>query len=65
MEFNVIDDGTEVFYNEYAGVNTSEDAATAVFDIDVDNNARITFTLTEDHTLNDNIKITVVAQILK
>lgn len=65
MEFNVIDDGTEVYYNEYAGVNTSEDAATAVFDIDVDNNARITFTLTNDHTLNDNIKITVVAQILK
>ena len=65
MEFNVVDDGTEVYYNEYAGVNTSEDAATVVFDIDVDNNARITFTLTSDHAVNDNIKITVVAQILK
>lgn len=65
MEFSVIDNGTDIFYNEYGSLNSNEDGATAEFDFDIDGNARISLTLTNDHSVNDVIKFTVVSQIVK
>lgn len=65
MEFSVIDNGTDIFYNEYGSLNSSEDAAIAVFDFDIDGNARITLTLTNDHAAGDTVRVTVVSQIIK
>lgn len=65
MEFSVIDNGTDIFYNEYGSLNSNEDGATAEFDFDIDGNARISLTLTSDHSVNDTIKFTVVSQIVK
>lgn len=65
MEFSVIDNGTDIFYNEYGSLNSNEDGATAEFDFDIDGNARISLTLTNDHSVNDTIKFTVVSQIVK
>lgn len=65
MEFSVIDNGTDIFYNEYGSLNTNQDGATAEFDFDIDGNARISLTLTSDHSTNDVIKFTVVSQIVK
>ena len=65
MEFSVIDNGTDIFYNEYGSLNSNEDGATAEFDFDIEGNARISLTLTSDHSTNDTIKFTVVSQIVK
>ena len=65
MEFSVIDNGTDIFYNEYGSLNSNEDAAIAVFDFDISGNARISLTLTDDHADSDTIRVTVVSQIIK
>ena len=65
MEFSVIDNGTDIFYNEYGSLNSNEDGATAEFDFDIDGNARITLTLTNDHAESDTVRVTVVSQIIK
>lgn len=65
MEFSVIDNGTDIFYNEYGSLNSNEDGATAEFDFDIEGNARISLTLTNDHSAADTVKFTVVSQIVK
>jgi hypothetical protein len=65
MEFSVIDNGTDIFYNEYGSLNSNEDGATAEFDFDIEGNARISLTLTNDHAFANTIKFTVVSQIVK
>lgn len=65
MEFSVIDNGTDIFYNEYGSLNSNEDGATAEFDFDIEGNARVSLTLTNDHSAADTVKFTVVSQIVK
>ena len=64
-EFNVIDNGTDIFHNEFGSLNTSADAFTSAFDFTPGNDARITLTLTSDHSNGDNIEFTVVTHIYK
>ena len=64
-EYNVIDNGTDVFHNEFASLNTSQDQYTASFDFTASNQPRITLTLTDDHTVADIIEFTVLVQEIK
>ena len=64
-EYAVIDNGTDIFHNEYASLNTSDDQYTAGFDFTASTEPRITLTLTNDHAIADIINFTVLVQEIK
>ena len=65
-EYSVIDNGTDIFHNEYGSLNTSgNDQFTAAFDFTASTEPRITVTLTNDHASNDVINFTVLVQEIK
>ena len=65
-EYSVIDNGTDIFHNEYGSMNTSgADGFTAAFDFTASTEPRITLTLTDDHTVADIIQFTVLIQEIK
>ncbi|AIX20551.1 virion structural protein [Synechococcus phage ACG-2014e] len=64
-EYAVIDTGTDIFHNEYASLNSSLDQYTASFDFNINNEPRITITLTDDHDVADIINFTVLIQEIK
>ncbi len=64
-EYSVIDNGTDIFFNEYASLNTSSDQFTSAFDFTSSTEPRITVTLTDDHTIADIINFTILIQELK
>ena len=64
-EYAVIDNGTDIFHNEYASLNTSDDQYTAAFDFTASTEPRITLTLTNDHATSDVINFTVLVQEIK
>ena len=65
-EYSVIDNGADIFHNEYGSLNTSgNDQFTAAFDFTASTEPRITLTLTNDHTTSDIINFTVLVQELK
>ena len=65
-EYSVIDNGTDIFHNEYGSLNTSgNDQFTAAFDFTASTETRITLTLTNDHAASDVINFTVLVQELK
>ena len=65
VEYNVIDNGIDIFYNEFGSLNTSADGFEASFDITPGNETRITLTLSDDHATNDTVEITVLTQVVK
>ena len=66
VEYSVIDNGTDIYYSEYGGLNTSgSDQFTASFDFTASTETRITLTLTDDHTVADIISFTVLIQEIK
>ena len=64
-EYNVIDNGTDIFHNEFGSLNTSLDQYTAAFDYDPNSDPRITLTLSDDHQTSDIISFTVLVQVIK
>ena len=64
-EYHVIDDGTDIFYNEFGSLNTSLDQFTASFDFTATNDVRISVTLSDDHANGDIISFTVLTQVIK
>jgi len=64
-KYAVIDDGTDIFHNEYSSLNTSNDQYNAVFDFTSLLEPRITLTLSDDHTVADIINFTVLVQEIK
>ena len=64
-EYSVIDNGTDIFHNEYASLNTSANQYTAVFDFNASTEARLTLTLSDDHTTGDIVAFTVLVQEIK
>ena len=48
-EYNVIDNGTDIFHNEYGSLNTSLDQFATAFDFTGSSEPRVTFTLSNDH----------------
>ena len=65
-KYAVIDNGTDIFHNEYASLNTSLDQYTASFDFTAGNTEpRITLTLSNDHVVADVINFTVLVQEIK
>ena len=65
-EYSVIDNGTDIFHNEYGSLNTSgSDQFSAAFDFTASTEPRITVTLTNDHASNDVINFTVLVQEIK
>ena len=65
-EYSVIDNGTDIFHNEYGSLNTSgSDQFTASFDFTASTETRITLTLTDDHAVADIISFTVLIQEIK
>jgi len=65
VEFNVIDDGTDIFYTEINNIKTGAEIITSSFDVDGLNNSRITVTLDPALGLNDNVEVTFVKTITK
>ena len=65
VEYSIIDNGTDIFHNEFGSLNTSLDGFTAAFDITPGNETRITLTLSNDHAINDTVEITVLTQVVK
>tara|TARA_Y100000385_G_scaffold291981_2_gene375152 strand:+ start:8785 stop:13638 length:4854 start_codon:yes stop_codon:yes gene_type:complete len=65
VEYNVIDDGTDLYYTEINNIKSGVDIITSTFDIDGLNNSRITVTLDSALGLNDNVEITFVKTITK
>ena len=64
-KYSVIDNGTDIFHNEYASLNTSDDQYTATFDYTASTEPRITLTLSDDHNVADIINFTVLVQEIK
>ena len=64
-KYSVIDNGTDIFHNEYASLNTSNDQYTATFDYTASTEPRITLTLSNDHNVADVINFTVLVQEIK
>ncbi len=64
-EYSVIDNGTDIFHNEYASLNTSADQYTSEFDFTDSTEPRITLTLSNDHTTGDIVNFTVLVQEIK
>ncbi len=64
-KYSVIDNGTDIFHNEYASLNTSSDQYTATFDYTASTEPRITLTLSDDHNVADIINFTVLVQEIK
>ena len=65
-EYSVIDNGTDIFHNEYGSLNTSgNDQFTSAFDFTASTEPRITVTLTNDHATSDVINFTVLVQEIK
>jgi hypothetical protein len=64
-KYAVIDNGTDIFHNEYASLNTSLDQYSATFDFNSSTEPRITLTLTNDHAVSDVINFTVLVQEIK
>jgi len=65
-EYSVIDNGTDIFHNEFGSLNTSgNDQFSAAFDFTASTEPRITVTLTNDHASNDVINFTVLVQEIK
>ena len=64
-KYSVIDNGTDIFHNEYSSLNTSNDQYTATFDFTASTEPRITLTLSNDHTVADIINFTVLVQEIK
>ena len=64
-KYSVIDNGTDIFHNEYASLNTSLDQYTAVFDFNSSTEPRITLTLSNDHAVADVVNFTVLVQEIK
>lgn len=64
-KYSVIDNGTDIFHNEYASLNTSNDQYTAAFDYTASTEPRITLTLSNDHNVADIINFTVLVQEIK
>ncbi len=65
IEYNVIDDGNDLYYTEINNIKSDVDIITSTFDIDGLNNSRITVTLDSNLGLNDNVEITFVKTITK
>ena len=65
VEFNVIDDGTDLYYTEINNIKTGAEIISATFDVDGLNNSRINVTLDPALGLNDNVEITFVKTITK
>ena len=63
--YNIIDNGSDIFHNEFGSLNTSADGFTASFDITPSNETRITVTLSDDHTNGDIIEFTLITQVYK
>ncbi len=64
-EYSVIDNGTDIFHNEYASLNTSADQYTSAFDFTASTEPRITLTLSDDHDTGDIVNFTVLIQEIK
>ena len=64
-EYNVIDNGTDIFHNEFGSLNTSLDQFTAAFDFTGSSEPRVTFTLSNDHAISDIVSFTVLVQEIK
>ena len=64
-EYSVIDNGTDIFHNEFGSLNTSLDQYTASFDINATNETRISLTLSNDHANGDIITFTILVQVIK
>ena len=64
-EYSVIDNGTDIFHNEYGSLNTSADQYTASFDFNASTEARITLALSSDHSTGDIVSFTVLVQEIK
>ena len=64
-KYSVIDNGTDIFHNEYASLNTSLDQYTAAFDFTASTEPRITLSLSNDHATSDIINFTVLVQEIK
>jgi hypothetical protein len=64
-EYSVIDNGTDIFHNEYGSLNTSADQYTASFDFNASTEARITLALSSDHSNGDIVNFTVLVQEIK
>ena len=65
VEYNVIDDGTDLYYTEINNIKSDVEIITSTFDIDGLNNSRITVTLDSALGLNDNVEVTFVKTITK
>lgn len=66
VEYGVINKSTtDIYNNEYGGLNSSQDGFTTTFDFTDDNEVRATVTLTEDHLVGSSVEFTVVTHALK
>jgi len=64
-EYSVIDNGTDIFHNEFGSLNTSLDQYSASFDFNAINETRISLTLSNDHANGDIITFTILVQVIK
>ena len=64
-EYSVIENGTDIFQNEYASLNTAADQYTSTFDFTASTEPRRTLTLSDDHTTGDIVNFTVLVQEIK
>jgi len=66
VEYGIINkSNTDIYNNEYGGLNSSQDGFTTTFDFTDENEVRATVTLTADHLVGSSVEFTVVTHALK
>jgi len=63
--FNVIDNGTDIFYSEFGGLNSVSDIFSSTFDMTPAGETRITVTLTSLIANAETVQFTVTTQVYK
>jgi hypothetical protein len=65
VEYSVIDDGTDIFFTDFGNVKTGSELISCVFDFNVNNNVRVTFTLDTSVVSGNTVEVTIISNIIK
>jgi len=65
LEYSVIDKGSDIFHTDFGNVKTGAELISSVFDFDVNNRVRVTFTLDSSISAGNVVKVTVISNIIK
>lgn len=65
IEYSVVDKGSDIFFTDFGNIKTGAELISTVFDFNVNNNVRVTFTLDDALILGSSVEVTIISNIIK